>query len=82
VCRLEPGEDVSARAGAGEFCSITRTAAELLVVCAAGAAPAAAKCENGWRVFEVEGPLGFALTGIPAAVANPLAVAGHGVKRL
>lgn len=76
VCRLEPREDVSAWACGGEFCSITRTAAELSVVCAAGAAPAGAKCERGWRVFEVEGPLHFALTGILAAIAQPLARAG------
>ncbi len=76
VCRLAPGADVSAWARAGEFCSITRTAAELSVVCAEGAAPAGAKREGGWRVFEVEGPLGFTLTGILAAVADPLARAG------
>jgi hypothetical protein len=73
VCRLEPGEGVPAWALGGEFNSVTRTAGELSVVCAEGAAPAGTKCETGWRIFQVEGPLDFALTGILVAVAKPLA---------
>jgi hypothetical protein len=76
VCRLDPGEAVAAWPQDGEFCSITRTAAEVSVVCAESAVPEGAKCEGGWRILEVEGPLEFALTGILAAVANPLARAG------
>lgn len=73
MCRLEPGEGVPAWALGGEFNSVTRTAGELSVVCAEGAAPAGTKCETGWRIFQVEGPLDFALTGILVAVAKPLA---------
>jgi hypothetical protein len=77
VCRLEPGEEVPAWAlGGGEFNSLTRTAGALSVVCTEGTAPAGTKCETGWRIFQVEGPLDFALTGILAAVAKPLADAG------
>jgi hypothetical protein len=76
VCRLDPGENVPAWAGAGEFHSVTRTADELSVVCAESAVPAGAKCESGWLVFQVEGQLEFALTGILVAVAKPLADAG------
>ncbi|MGC9972300.1 MAG: ACT domain-containing protein [Bryobacteraceae bacterium] len=77
VCRLDPGEEVPAWAlSGGAFCSITRTADELSVVCDEGAVPADTKCETGWRVFQIAGPLDFALTGILVAVAKPLADAG------
>ena len=61
---------------AGSFTSITRTAHELSVVCPEGLAPEETRCEAGWRIFQVAGPLSFALTGILAAIANPLAEAG------
>ncbi len=60
----------------GDLCSVTRTAAELSIVCPERAAPAEALCEAGWRAFEVEGPLDFALTGILASILAPLAEAG------
>lgn len=58
------------------FSSVTRTPSELSVVCAEGLAPAGTKCEGGWRIFQVAGPLDFALTGVLAAIAGPLADAG------
>lgn len=77
VCRLDPGEPIPAWAfSGGEFASVTRAAGELSVVCAEGAVPAGTKCESGWRVFQVEGPLDFALTGVLVSVAQPLAAAG------
>lgn len=80
VCRLAPGEKVPACArSGGEFTSVTRTADELSVVCPEGAAPKGAKCESGWRIFKIEGPLDFALTGILVAVGKPLADAGVGI---
>jgi len=57
------------------FVSVTRTATELSVVCAAGAVPAGARCEAPWRMFAVRGPLDFALTGVMASLASPLAAA-------
>ena len=58
------------------FFSVTRTADELSVVCLDAQAPEAAKTERGWRVLQVIGPLEFSLTGVLAAIAAPLAVAG------
>jgi hypothetical protein len=75
VCRLAGGEPVPDWAGGG-FCSVTRTAEELSVVCQESAVPAGVQCEPGWRVLQVEGPLDFALTGVLASVAGPLAEAG------
>jgi hypothetical protein len=76
VCRLAADEAVPAWADGGAVNSVTRTAEELSVVCAEERAPADAKCERGWRIFQVAGPLDFALTGILAAIAGPLARAG------
>jgi len=55
---------------------VTRTADELSLVCAESAVPRAVECEPGWRLFKIEGPLDFALAGILASVAQPLAEAG------
>ena len=71
VCRLAAGADVPAG-----FFSVTRTADELSVVCAEGEAPGGAKCECGWRMLQVVGPLEFSLTGVLAAIATPLANTG------
>jgi len=58
------------------FCSITRTPEELSIVCAERLVPAGTKQESGWQAFKVDGPLDFALTGILASIAEPLAKAG------
>ena len=76
VCRLDADVGVPSWAGAGPFVSVTRTRDELSVVCAEGLAPEGTKCESGWRIFQVAGPLEFSLTGILAAIAAPLANAG------
>lgn len=59
----------------GPFFSITRTAAELSVVGPAGQAPEGVPVETGWSCLEVQGPLGFDLTGILAGISAPLAAA-------
>lgn len=77
VCRLGPKSPIPAWALAGAgFASVTRTADELSVVCAKTLAPADTKCERDWRLFKIEGPFDFALTGILVSVAKPLNEAG------
>lgn len=56
--------------------SVSRTEAELSVVCPAERAPADARIAGGWRWLAVRGPLEFTLTGIMAALAGELAAAG------
>lgn len=58
------------------FVAVSRTRDELSVVCPEARVPAEAQAERGWRGFKVEGPLDFALTGILARLAAPLAEAG------
>jgi uncharacterized protein len=77
VCRLAPGAAIPYWvAGKAEFVSITRTSAELSVVCPEWSVPAATQCGRGWRALQVAGPLDFSLTGILVSVARPLAEAG------
>ncbi|MGA3017372.1 MAG: ACT domain-containing protein [Bryobacteraceae bacterium] len=76
VCRLGPLDEVPEWAGGGAFSSATRTSTELSIVCAEGAVPDGIHREGGWRIFQVEGPLDFALTGVLASIAQPLAEAG------
>ncbi len=60
----------------GEFATVSRTADELSVVVETRLVPSgspAAKIESGFRALKVEGPLDFALTGILAKMAVPLA---------
>jgi hypothetical protein len=76
VVRLDAGEPPPAWTTSGPFVSITRTEAELSVVCPEGAVPADACAERGWRCLRVAGPLGFGMTGILASLAGPLASSG------
>jgi hypothetical protein len=76
VCQMPPDAAIPAWAtGPAPFLSITRTADELSIACLAHLVPAAVKQESNWRAFKVEGPLDFALTGILASLAAPLAQA-------
>src|SRR5512144_279535 len=59
--------------------SLTRTAAELCVVCREEVVPQRARVERGWRALRVAGPLEFALTGVLASLAQPLSDAGISV---
>ena len=76
VCRLGPDDAVPSWAGAGEFRAVTRTASELSIVCRDASVPAAVTANRGWRAIAVDGTLDFALTGVLAALASPLAAAG------
>ena len=82
VCRLEPDAPLPTWALASPFVSLTRTAGELSVVCAASAVPADVRTEPGWRCLAVAGPLDFAETGILAALTVPLAAAAISVFAL
>jgi hypothetical protein len=76
VCRLGAQDPPPAWAEQGPVASITRTDAELSVVCAEEGVPAGVQAERGWRCLRVKGPLGFGMTGILASLASPLAGSG------
>ena len=87
VCRLASDVSIPAWArldtSAADFISITRTAAELSVVCPQSNVPAETTADRDWRCLRVEGP--FDLTtdiGVLAALSAPLAKAGVGIFAL
>jgi hypothetical protein len=78
VCRLPAAAAIPAWA-AGEFVSVSRTADEQSVVCRQDAVPEGVRREDGFRCLRVAGTLDFALVGVLAALAVPLAEAGVSV---
>jgi hypothetical protein len=75
ICRLSPGASLPAWAAGTRFLSVTRTVVELSVVCEDAMVPEAAHAERDRRLLQIEGTLAFALTGVLASVAEPLAKA-------
>ena len=75
LCRLDARAPVPAWAWTGPFASVTRTADELSVVCAAAAAPPDAPVSAPWRALRVDGPLDLSEVGVLAALLAPLAAA-------
>ena len=80
VCRLKEEEPVPAWALSCAFCSVTRAPGELSLVCLQASIPpaqaAGMQVQRGFKAFQVEGPLDFALTGVLAGLLAPLAKAG------
>lgn len=82
VCRLLPTEAVPTWAGAAGFSSVTRTADELSIICAAALVPANIHAERDWRLLKFQGPFAFTATGILSSVLAPLAAAQVGILAL
>ena len=83
VLRLAPDAEVPVELLGPPFHSLTRTPAELSVVCPEGPhVPVAARVEAGWAVLSLVGPFPFELVGILASVLVPLARAGIGIFAL
>ncbi|WP_114395461.1 ACT domain-containing protein [Oleisolibacter albus] len=94
VCRLPPNSlapDSLAPGGAlpawiagamraPGFLSLTRTADELSLICAAEHVPGGGAVDfrvvAGWRILRVDGPFDFGVTGVMAALSGALSAAG------
>jgi uncharacterized protein len=76
VCRLDIIDKIPEWSTCGGFFSITRTSDELSIVCCEDYVADNIKCEKGWRILKVEGPLEFSLTGILSAISTILASNG------
>jgi hypothetical protein len=74
IARLRPTAAIPEWAQGSDLLSITRTPAELSIVC--GNVPEGVPCQRDWRCLRVRGPLDFSLTGVLASLAMPLAEAG------
>ena len=76
ICRLAASDPLPAWLASGSFLSVTRTAAELSVVCRRELPPPGTRMEAGWCCLRVEGPFPLETTvGVLAALAVPLAEA-------
>ena len=83
VVRLAPDAEVPVELLGPPFHSLTRTPAELSVVCPEGPlVPAGARVEAGWALLSLVGPFPFDLVGILSSVLVPLARAGIGIFAL
>ncbi len=78
VVRLAPEAPVPQWAR-GELVSVTRTPAELSIVCEARHVPREQRRQGGWRCLAVVGPLAFDEIGVLARLTAPLADAGISV---
>jgi hypothetical protein len=76
VARLDPSAEVPGWAHDGTLSAVIRTTDELTIVCPLAAIPAAVTSEGPFRALAVRGPLDFALTGVLASLAAPLAQDG------
>jgi len=79
VCRLAPDAAIPEWASGVHFLSITRTANELSIVCEQEFVPAAIHAESDWACLQLQGPFPFEMTGVLAAILNPLAAAEVGI---
>jgi uncharacterized protein len=75
VVKLPPGAEVPDWAESSSIFSITATASETSIVCAARSVPRKSVHQRPFNAFEVEGPLDFALTGVLSTLLAPLAEA-------
>lgn len=73
VCRLQKDSQIPSWAFDGEFFSITKTDDELSIVCLEKNIPQQIKCESGWRIFKIQGPLDFSLIGILSKISGLMA---------
>ncbi|MCC6453369.1 MAG: ACT domain-containing protein [Caldilineaceae bacterium] len=81
VCHLPPPSPIPPWANGDGFCSITRTADELSIICPQDSLPGeidtvALDVARNWVLLRVEGPFDFDVTGVLATLSAPLAAAG------
>ncbi len=79
VCRMDGDAGIPDWALGPGFFSATRAAGELSIVTRQDAPPPGILHEPDWRCLKLEGQFDFAVTGILAALATPLADAGVGI---
>jgi len=76
ICHLASKTPIPEWAKDIYFCSITRTADELSIVCPQDKIPGGVLFERDWRAFKLEGDVELSSVGVIASLAKPLAEAG------
>ncbi|MCK4984650.1 MAG: ACT domain-containing protein [Desulfobacterales bacterium] len=79
VCRLNADAPLPDWIDESDFSSVTRTEAELTIVCDQELVASGTTSETGWRCIKVEGPLDFSEIGIVLSLTQPLAESGVAV---
>jgi len=75
IARFPPHADIPFSYSGSSFYSVSKTEAELSLVCEESLLPPDIAAERGRRLIRVESTLAFSLTGIVASLAVPLAEA-------
>ncbi len=75
ISRLAPTAPIPEWATQGAFFSITRTGAELSVVCEFARVPSGVQSQPSWRVLKVHGPFALTEIGVLAGLASAIAEA-------
>tara|TARA_B100001750_G_scaffold245922_1_gene266784 strand:+ start:131 stop:517 length:387 start_codon:yes stop_codon:yes gene_type:complete len=78
VCQLDAVAEVPGWVS-GAVTSVTRTPAELSIICSEECVPGDVRSESGWRCLRVVGPLEFSMVGVIASLTGVLADAGVSV---
>jgi uncharacterized protein len=76
ICRLPAKSPLPDWVAKEPLWSMTRTPAELTLVCPEGNVPAGIQAERGWLPLQVVGPLPLSMTGVLSSLSEPLARAG------
>jgi hypothetical protein len=76
VCRLPANAPLPEWAWSAPFASVTRTADELSIVCAANGVPQQHEPATPWVCLKIEGPFSFSAVGVLTAFIGPLAETG------
>jgi hypothetical protein len=76
---MDPETTIPEWATSSKFFSITRSADELSVVCDETRVPVGTQAEGGWACIHLHGPFPFQMTGVLAAILNPLAATEIGI---
>jgi hypothetical protein len=76
IVRLAHDAQIPPWATQGDFTSITRTAEELSIVCAAENLPSEVLSQHDWICLKLEGPFPFSLTGVLLSFIEPLSKNG------
>ncbi|GBF06419.1 hypothetical protein DAERI_090005 [Deinococcus aerius] len=82
VAQVPPGSSLPLWAARGLLWAVVGAPGEVSVVTGAANVPPDVRAEPGWVALRLHGPFPFELTGILAAVLNPLRDAGVGIFAL
>lgn len=82
VAQLPPSSPLPGWATTGALWAVVGAPGEVSVVTASADVPQGLQAEGGWAALRLHGPFPFQLTGILAAVLDPLRGAGVGIFAL